>query len=422
MRRPSTRAIVPWWRPLSFVATFFAASGIFFGLRASDSRANGAFPLPADAASAGAAAAAGDEAVPRALVDLGRTIFFDKNLSEPAGTSCATCHDPAHGYAGNNGAALGVAQGSRPGHFAKRNTPSALYLGFVRRFHFHWEEDAPLPDAFGGFFWDGRVDSLAELTKQPLLNADEMGNRDALQVARKVAESAYAADLRREVGITETPEATVLALGKAVEAFLLSPEMSPFSSRYDDYLRGTGSLTPLQSRGLALFKDTSKGACASCHKLNDSSPDPARSPFSDYGFEAVGVPRNRRLPATRDPKYADLGLCEHADSLGQTTDERWCGSFRTPSLRNVATRSAFMHNGAFSSLRDVVAFYATRATNPKRWYRGAKYDDLPAKYREYVNDLVAPYNRLEGDPPALDDGEIEAIVAFLGTLTDAPYR
>jgi cytochrome c peroxidase len=164
-------------------------------------------------------------------------------------------------------------------------------------------------------------------------------------------------------------------------------------------------MTPLEARGLSLFKDPSKGACSACHKMNEASSDPRRSPFSDYGFEAVGVPRNTEIPANRDPKYADLGLCERPDASSSVTDERWCGGFRTPSLRNVAVRTAFMHNGGFSRLRDVVAFYATRSTSPKRWYRAAKYDDLPAKYRSNVNDLVAPYNRAEGK-----------------TLTDAPYR
>ena len=81
-----------------------------------------------------------------------------------------------------------------------------------------------------------------------------------------------------------------------------------------------------------------------------------------------------------------------------------------------------MHNGAFTRLRDVIAFYATRATDPKRWYGATTYDDLPAKHRGNVNDLVAPYDRAEGGKPALDDAEIDAIVAFLGTLTDAAYR
>jgi cytochrome c peroxidase len=358
----------------------------------------------------------------RTLADLGRTLFFDTNLSEPAGTSCSSCHDPARAFAGNNGSTLGVARGSRPNHFARRTTPSVLYLGLVRPFHFHWEEDAPLPDAFGGFFWDGRVDSLAALFAQPLLNPDEMANRDLPHLAAKIDAAPYAAELHRELGALASPDAVVRGAGEAVEAFLLSDAMSPFTSKYDDYIRGRVSLAPEEARGLALFKDDARGGCSGCHKLVDNSPDPRRSPFSDYGFETVAVPRNRRLPASADAKSYDLGLCERADALGHTSDPRFCGAFRTPSLRNVATRSSFMHNGAFTALRDVVAFYATRATSPERWYPGGAYDDLPAKYRANVNDRVVPYDRSPGDPPALDEGEIDAIVAFLGTLTDAQYR
>ncbi len=151
---------------------------------------------------------------------LGRAIFFDTNLSQPPGTSCASCHDPARGFAGNNGSRLGVARGSRPNHFAKRNTPSVLYLRFVRKFRLHWEEDAPLVDAYGGFFWDGRTDSLAELSKQPLLNPDEMNGGSARHVADVMASSAYAADFRKEFGSAlDDPDAALGALGEAVSAF-----------------------------------------------------------------------------------------------------------------------------------------------------------------------------------------------------------
>ncbi|HEY2510364.1 MAG TPA: cytochrome c peroxidase [Polyangiaceae bacterium] len=374
---------------------------------------------PLSPASAPLSPAAAPAAPP--LAALGKTIFFDPALSEPPGTSCASCHDPAHGYAGNHGSALGVARGSRPDRYAKRNTPSVLYLKFVRRFHYRWEEDAPLPDAVGGFFWDGRVDSLADLARQPLLNPDEMGNIDATQLASKIRTRPYAPDLARAAASLDSAEGAVGALGKAVEAFLLSDEMAPFSSAYDDYVRGKGALTPLEARGLALFKDGARGACASCHRLDDSSGDPERSPFSDFGFEAVGAPRNKLLPVNRDPKRFDLGLCQQHEHP-HTDEARFCGSFRTPSLRNVATRAAFMHSGTFTRLRDVVAFYATRATDPRRWYGSPAPDDLPAAYRENVNDRVAPYDRAPGGPPALDEAEIDALVAFLGALTDAPFR
>jgi cytochrome c peroxidase len=377
--------------------------------------AKGVAVSQADAASAEPSAA---------RVALGQAIFFDTHLSVPSGTSCASCHDPSHAFAGNHGSSSGVALGSRPHHLAKRSTPSVLYLPFVRKFHLHWEEDAPLVDAYGGFFWDGRADSLVDLIKQPLFNPDEMNAGDASRVAATMASSAYAADFRREFGAAlDDPGAALQALGQAVSAYLSSPAMSPFTSKYDDFVRGRVELTSIEARGLAIFKDSAKGGCSACHKMNDRSPDPKQSLFTDYGFDAVGVPRNRALPANRDPKRFDLGLCERADAAYKAKTEEFCGRFRTPSLRNVAVRPSFMHNGVFARLRDVVAFYATRSTNPERWYpNGTEFDDLPAPYRDHVNVDKAPYNRRRGQTPALDDGEIDALVAFLGTLTDAAFR
>ncbi|HVW27758.1 MAG TPA: cytochrome c peroxidase [Polyangiaceae bacterium] len=350
---------------------------------------------------------------------LGRKMFFDASLSVPEGTSCASCHDPAHGFAGNNGSTVGVAQGSRHGRFARRNTPSVLYLRFVRRLHLVWDDDAERPEAYGGFFWDGRSSSIASLVQQPLLSPDEMGNRDLRQIAEKLARAPYADDLRAVFDdVFATPEKTVEALGFCLEAFLTSRALSPFSSRYDDFVRGTARLTELEMRGLALFQNPEKGACSSCHRLDPASHEPARSMFTDYGYDAVAAPRNRALHANDDPRHFDLGLCERHDPKLHTDDEWFCGSFRTPSLRNVALRGRFMHNGVFSSLHDVVAFYATRSNDPGRWYPRGEFDDLPPKLHRYVNTTSPPYDRPEGDPPALDEAEIEAVVAFLGTLSD----
>jgi cytochrome c peroxidase len=368
---------------------------------------------------------------PRALPEtaavraaLGRQIFFDPSLSEPAGTSCGSCHDPAHGYAGNHGSKLGTALGSRPGHYAARNTPSVLYLKYLRRFHFHWEEDAPLPDAVGGFFWDGRVDSIAELARQPLLNPDEMGNRDPRALANKIERASYAAALQREFDFEwRDQDAVLLGLGEALEAFLSSAEMAPFSSRYDAYLRGEAQLNLLERRGLELFRDGHKGGCDRCHKLNDASPNPERSLFTDFGFEALGVPRNRKLPQNRDAHHYDLGLCGRAQWRFPTSREQWCGNFRTPSLRNVALRPSYMHNGAFTSLREVVEFYATRGITPQRWYGDAPmFDDVPKNYRAGLQVERVPYDRKRGQAARLNPEEIDAIVAFLSTLSDTQLR
>ncbi|HEX3775306.1 MAG TPA: cytochrome c peroxidase [Polyangiaceae bacterium] len=352
-------------------------------------------------------------------VTLGRKIFFDPNLSLPKGTSCASCHDPAHGYASGHSSPVGVANGSAAGRMARRNTPSTLYLRFVRPFHLEWEEEAEFPEAFGGFFWDGRASTIAQVAPQPLLNPNEMGNRNLGQIADSLRASAYADELRAEFEhVFDTPQNAVEALGFCIEAFLTDPSMSPFSSKFDDYLRGSAALSPLEATGLALFDDREKGACSSCHKFDRNSHEPAASLFTDFGYDTVSVPRNRELSSNRDGSKFDLGVCERRDARLHTEDPWFCGAFRTPSLRNVATRTSFMHNGVFSSLREVVSFYATRGSEPKRWYHGQKFGDLPARYQKYVNVSAAPYNRAEGAEPALNDREIDAIVAFLATLSD----
>ncbi|HEX4445434.1 MAG TPA: cytochrome c peroxidase [Polyangiaceae bacterium] len=350
---------------------------------------------------------------------LGRTIFFDSTLSEPAGTSCASCHEAARAFSGDHGSGVGVAAGSRPGVFARRSTPSLLYLAFIPRFRFFSDDDDRHnadAEPYGGFFWDGRSDSIADLVQQPLLNPREMNNRDLDQIAEKVRRAPYASALAAEFpGALDDTKKAVAALGVALEAYLTSPPMAPFSSRYDDYIRGAGTLTAEEARGLALFKDPKRGGCAVCHKLVDTSPSPEQSMFTDFGFDAVGAPRNTKLRVHDE----DRGLCERTDNVNPSNATQWCVSFRTPSLRNVALRKSFMHNGAFTRLRDVISFYATRATNPARWYPSATpFDDTPPAYRGLINTTFVPYDRHPGAPPAFDESEIDALVAFLGTLTD----
>ncbi len=352
---------------------------------------------------------------------LGRLIFFDPRFSTPPGTSCASCHDPRSGYAGNHGSPNGVAAGSRPGVFAERNTPSLRYLKFVPPFFFRWEEDQPVPDPHGGFFWDGRVDDLASACQQPLLNPREMGNPDAATVVRSLTESAYAAAFRQEYGPAPSdPRVGLQQVGDALAAFLTSDEMAPFSSRYDAYLRGKGTLSAAELAGLKIFQDPARGNCNACHTLDTASADPTRSLFTDYGFEAAGLPRNRALPANADPGHFDLGLCQRTDNP-LAANPALCGQFRTPTLRNVALRRFFFHNGVVRSLRDAVAFYATRDTDAARWYPGAKYDDMPEGYRVQVNTVTVPYNGQAGQPDRLTATEIDEIVAFLRTLTDREF-
>ena len=284
---------------------------------------------------------------------------------------------------------------------------------------FQQEGDDPKAEPVGGLFWDGRADTVRALARQPLLNPEEMNNGDASVIGAKIARAPYAADFARLCGPARDDEAILEGVGRALEAYLTSDEMAPFASRFDAFVRGKGTLTPVERRGLALFQDPHKGNCGACHTVDVGSHDPVASPFTDFGYDAVGAPHNARVAGRHPP---DLGLCERLDTQTPTNDPSYCVSFRTPSLRNVAARASFMHNGAFLSLRDVVAFYATRTTDPKRWYpSGVLFDDVPQRQRGLVNVTKPPYDRKLGAPPALTEDEIDAVVAFLGTLTDAAY-
>src|SRR5262249_18050771 len=158
----------------------------------------------------------------------------------------------------------------------------------------------------------------------------------------------------------------------------------------DEFVRGNEALTVQERDGLRLFEDPAKGGCVGCHTMTTANRDPTTSLFTDYGYDAVGPPKNERAPARAKP---DLGLCERTSSTNPTNEPRSCANNRPPSLRTGAGRESFMHNGASTKLRDVVAFYASRDTNPRRWYpRGVKFDDVPKEHRGQVNTTIPPYN------------------------------
>ena len=134
------------------------------------------------------AGAAESEVTPLSLkAQLGRVLFFDTSLSEPAGQSCASCHDPDRAFVDPDRNAA-TSKGVIPPLVGSRNTPSIMYMAFSPRFHRDEKEALYL----GGQFWDGRAATLEEQAKGPFVNPLEMANPDAASVVRKVRRSAYA--------------------------------------------------------------------------------------------------------------------------------------------------------------------------------------------------------------------------------------
>jgi cytochrome c peroxidase len=356
------------------------------------------------------------------LAQIGRKMFFDATLSASGRLACASCHDPHYAYGPPPGKAIALG-GPHMNQSGTRAVPSLRYLQAAPQFsETHHFADGDIGPG-GGFTWDGRVQSLQEQARLPLLAANEMANSGPAEVARRLSRTAYAAEFRAAFGadIFRQPQRAYDAGLRALEAFQQIPaEFFPYSSKYDAFLRGDVDLTEQEERGVALFKDPAKGNCASCHEVVSRGGEPPR--FTDFDFLNIGVPRNPHLPANADASYYDLGLCGPArrDLLQKP---QYCGFFRAPTLRNVVLRDAFFHNGVFHSLREVMDFYVNRDLQPQKFYsRNADgsvhlYDDLPPGSAATI-DRDPPLDRKPGAAPALTDGEIDDLIAFLRTLTD----
>lgn len=360
---------------------------------------------------------------------LGKALFEDASLSEPAGQSCASCHDPALAFTGNAGSSIpAISRGAASGAAGTRNTPTIMYTAFSPLFSFVTEtgengQTEHIPT--GGLFHDGRAKSLADQVHTPLLNPAEMNNASADTIAAKLR-ATYAPDFIAVFGpgALQTGDRAMDSLAAAIAAYESSARFMPFQSKFDRHLRGEADLSRSEMRGFALFKDPDKGNCIACHAGNVHSRDPRDWLFTDFTYDNLGVPRNAAIPANADMEVFDLGLCKQEGIEGIAPDGfdigSLCGAFKVPTLRNVAVTAPYFHNGVFTSLRDVVAFYATRDTDPGRWYgnENARFDDLPRAFTENVNTGEPPYDRKPGETPRLNDAEIDDLVAFLRTLTD----
>jgi cytochrome c peroxidase len=360
------------------------------------------------------------------LESLGELLFNDASLSVPEGLSCAGCHDGRLQHQGTNKSPIkAVALGSRPGIFGHRNPPSIMYSAFIPPFEFRRvknESGTTEVVPVGGLFLDGRADTLEAQAVGPLFNDLEMNNRDPQSFAAKLAKSPSADKFKSLFGdIFSNPNLVVEKVALAIATYERTPEFAPFGSKFDKMLRGEASFNALEEQGFAVFKDPQKGNCLSCHVGDVNSRNPQDWLLTDFTYDVLAAPRNIELPFNGDQRHFDLGLCLQKSitlKMPRGFDvNSLCGAFKVPTLRNVAVTAPYFHNGVFITLREAVAFYATRDTDPAKWYgAGGKYSDLPPHYWKNVNTSEAPYGAK--NVPRLSDHDIDALVAFLETLTD----
>jgi len=317
---------------------------------------------------------------------LGKNLFFDNRLSNPAGQSCASCHSPGSGFNGIGDANIAVYEGAVSGRFGNRNPPTAAYMSFSPPLEFVCDGSDCL--WIGGQFWDGRRNTLAEQAKDPFLNPVEMNNKSKGSVVALVATSNYVNLFIKVYGLKTLlhVDKAYDAIADAIAAYESSAEVNKFSSKYDHFLEGKVALSPTEQAGLDLFNG--KGNCSACHPSAVGS-DGSKPLFTDFSYDNLGVPGN--------PINPDLGLG------GFLKDGNEYGKFKVPTLRNVAVAASYGHNGYFKTLKEITHFYNTRDVAAENW---------PAA--EYS----ATVNHDELGNLGLTDAEEDAIVAYMMTLTD----
>ncbi|GEM16463.1 di-heme cytochrome c peroxidase [Gluconobacter oxydans NBRC 3293] len=386
------------------------------------------------------------------MAQIGRMLFYDRALSGSGKLSCASCHDPANHY-GPTGDASVFEGGADLHRQGRRAIPTLTYLERMPPFSIGPDlgndDVAPRVIAVpntgnqrgsksaadtassaahivpqGGFFWDGRADTFQQQAGGPLFDPDEMASTPE-RVTARLNTAPYRAALlalagaRGEKDPAFLREEALFAIGRYE---LEDRHFHEYSSRFDAWLEGKARFTPLEREGYLLFNDPQKGNCAACH-LDHITRDGLPPLFTDHQYEALGAPRNMAISRNAVASYYDLGVCD-AQSDGRKAFAAYCGMFVTPTLRNVATRRVFFHNGVFHTLEAVLDFYAVRDLQPEKFYPRRPdgkinvYNDVPEQYRSNIDTIDAPFDRRSAEAPALSENERRAIIAFLGTLTD----
>ncbi len=378
------------------------------------------------------------------IEELGKRLFFDVNLSEPMGQSCAVCHGPAAGWSGPDSALNkegSVYEGALKGRFGNRKPPTAAYAGDSPVLHLNEEGNF-----VGGMFWDGRAsgdvlgDPLAEQAMGPFLNPLEQNLPDKHRLVQKVFEADYAELFRRVWGpgsldTKKDIDGTFERIARSIAAFERSVEVNPFNSKFDDFWRAARSkgldVATIDEDNLAKFKDlgldeeelrglmlfNTQALCSACHVMTSENGKPPL--FTDFTYDNLGVPKNPENPFYSIDKkwnpdgkdWVDKGLggyLEGTERYAKYAAENY-GKHKVPTLRNVDLSpsdgfvKAFMHNGVFKTLKEVVNFYNTRDKQGSSW--------PPPEVAENVNEE-------ELGELGLTPAEEEAIVLFMKTLSD----
>ena len=392
---------------------------------------------------------------------LGKSIFFDTDLSINANQSCAGCHGPEAGWTGPDSVindSGSVYEGSIPGRFGARRPPSSAYATQSPIFAWYKQGGGLF---VGGNFWDGRAtgeklgNPAADQAQGPFLNPMEQALPDNACVVYFVCMAAYPVTFQdvwgpgscdiawpgdvldecaAEGGVVDLSpddaakvESSYDQIALSIAAYESSAEVNAFTSRYDAFLAKAADLSEQEREGLRLFNG--KGKCSRCHTSKAKQGQPPL--FTDYSFDNLGLPRNPDNPvyASEGLDWVDPGLggflatFDPESDYGKLADEHM-GAHKVPTLRNVDLRpdpgfvKAFGHNGYFKTLKQIVHFYNTRDVKPACADPFTPVEDALAQDCWPEAEVEENVNDSELGDLKLTAAQEDAIVAFLKTLSD----
>lgn len=345
-------------------------------------------------------------------ISLGQQLYFDKNLSRNRTQSCSSCHAPERGFIDprDNGVNSAVSLGDDNHSLGDRTAPTASYAKFSPDFHYNEKTKQYI----GGQFWDGRETDLTGQAGGPPINPIEMGMPDKKSVVARLKENKqYTKEFKNIYGknIFDDDSNAYHAMAESIAAFEKTNYFSSFDSKYDRSLTGEYVMNDQEELGQSLFFSNNNTNCAKCHKLKNEGEK--FETFSNYQFHNIGVPVNKqvRLKNGQPQDYIDHGLLNNPN----VTDLQHDGKFKVPTLRNIAVTAPYMHNGVFKDLATVILFYDK--------YNNAKTKINPETGKAWESaEVEKTINKKDLKMKKLSKAKVEALVAFMKTLTDKRYE
>jgi len=322
---------------------------------------------------------------------LGDKLFHDKRFSSDGTVSCATCHNRETAFTDSP---LKVSEGIKK-LTGTRNAPTVVNAAYMHT-----------------LFWDGREPDLEGQSAGPFVNPVEMGLANHEPILDLVRSDPEYKNLFKAAFNKTGKQIKMKQVKQAIASFerTIISGNSPFDRYY--FTNDKSAMSEKAIRGLKVF--IGQGRCVSCHTISQT-----HALFTDSRFYNLGVGFKRinqdvleLASAYRKAKQKGIDVDievltnKNTSELGRfvvSTQSRDMGSFKTPTLRNVAVTAPYMHDGSLETLEDVVNFYNN----------GGRVEDSDPFY-DFQSGGIRPLN--------LNDDQIDDLVAFMKALTSPEYE